>query len=800
MSRDHRCEMVKIKESQRESIMNFVNTANTTHSNRRAISHGGRRLGYTTVLALLAGHAFSQDAPARGGHAANDVGGGITEIVVTAQKRSQSIQDVGISVSVVTPEILEAQGITNVPDLGHMLSNTEINYNFGAAFFAVRGIGSEQFAVNLDAPIAVNVDEVYLSKSFMTGLLLFDVDRVEALKGPQGTLFGRNTTGGAINIYTRRPTEELSAGATMSYDNYDTIRSEGYLSGAIVPGLTGRLSGMVAHQDEGYYKNVTRNETEGRDRRRAVRLQLQWKGDNTSALLSSYYGRDRSDSAPSHTWGIYTPESLAAGSPVLCPEYLNGTVNGATANCLRGIDGDYPRTKNPYISSGGTPNDIRSTGFGHTVRIEHDLSASTITSISSYQHYLRDEQHDAEGGPINTIEIFDYNKINQFTQELRLSSAGDTSWNYTIGGFFERDKYWNKDTLSIAGGEQMLYTDYDQTLNAMALFAHNEVALTDTVDLIAGVRYSRERIKIDGGTYFGTGLVGNRIQRPGTILATLSHSSLVKNGGKRTDEDVSYKAGFQWTPIEDGETFDKLMMYGHVATGFRSGAFNAEFVDTQSAFTSLSPEELTAYEVGFKSSLASRTVQLNGALFWYDFQDGFINVDRPNSVVATTVNAAKIKSMGGELEVRWQPIWNLNLSAEGSYLDAEFRSDIRVGGVSLKGNQPVNSPKWTGSFGANYEIPLPNGMKIDLSGAASYRSSRYLASANKPSNHQPSYWLINTFIALADSHDRWRISGWVRNLTQERYQTFVNDVPGYGVLNIYGAPRTYGLTLSVQTQ
>jgi len=718
----------------------------------------------------------------------------IEEVVVTAQKRAQSVQDVGIAISVLDSSDLDRYGVTNVQDLALTVPNTQVNYNFGAVLFNVRGIGTEQYSVNMDSPVALHVDEVYLSKPFMAGLLLFDIERVEALKGPQGTLFGRNATGGAVNFYSRRPTRELSVGGTISYDDYETVNAEAYVSGPLTDRLSARISGLYVHQNEGYFYNATRDETEGRDRKHAIRGQLLWEGDDTEALLTVNWGRDRSISAPSHTWGLYTPESLAAGAPVLCPEYLNGTVNGATANCVRGVDGDYPRSDDPYLSRGGTPNPMRNRAWGATLRVEHDLGWADLTSISSYQQYLRNEQHDAEGGPIDTIEIYNNNKIKQFTQELRLVGEVGNTWNYVLGAFYEHDEYSANNTMSIAGGENILYTDYKQKLDSISVYAHNEVALTDNLDLIAGVRYTRDRVRIDGGTFFGTGLAGDRVKRPATILAPLAVSDLVENGGRRTDEDVSFKTGFQWHP-DIGGAFDDAMVYAHISTGFRSGAFNAEFTETQESFTSLSPEKLTAYEAGFKSSLAGRRVQFNASIFRYDFRDMFLQANLPNSVQAVVLNAGEIKSWGGEIDIMWLAAPGLTLTLNGGYLDAEITSDVTVANQNLKGNRPVNSPKWTFSPAANYEIPLTADLNLDLAANASFRSAQYMSSANKPSNLQSSYWVVNAQVGLSHADDRWRVAVWVRNLTKTEYRTFVNDVPGYGVLNLYGRPRVFGATL-----
>jgi iron complex outermembrane receptor protein len=243
---------------------------------------------------------------------------------------------------------------------------------------------------------------------------------------------------------------------------------------------------------------------------------------------------------------------------------------------------------------------------------------------------------------------------------------------------------------------------------------------------------------------------------------------------------------------------DDALVYGHISTGYRAGSFNAEFTATQDAFTSLKPEHLTAYEVGFKTSLASRVLQMNGAFFRYDFKDGFLNVNLPNSVLSVVTNAAAIRSTGAELDLKWRAGPGLQLDLNAGWLDARIKSDVALGTESLKGNRPVNAPKWTFGAGAFYKMPLTDTVNLEFGANGNYKSSQYMSTVNRPSNQQDGFWVVNAQLALADRDSRWRLSGWVRNLTNARYRTFVNDVPGYGVLNIFGRPRVYGVTGSFE--
>jgi len=210
----------------------------------------------------------------------------IEEVMVTAQKRAQAAQDVGITISVYSGDELGRLNVQHEAEVVANIPNVQVNYGFGRNAFNIRGLRINEFSANLDSPVAVHVDEVYKSKNFMTTMLLFDIEQVEALKGPQGTLFGRNTTGSSINFSTRKPTEKLAAGVTIGFDNYQILRGEFFAGGPIGENLRGRLSSFVTDQDKGFYRNLTRDEREGAEQKYALRGQLAWSNCCTNVLGS----------------------------------------------------------------------------------------------------------------------------------------------------------------------------------------------------------------------------------------------------------------------------------------------------------------------------------------------------------------------------------------------------------------------------------------------------------------------------------------------------------------------------------
>lgn len=751
-------------------------------------SHKTRLIAAISLTALgiaTASAASAQDA-------ATDDGNGIQEIVVTAQKRQQSGQDVGIALSVVSADALAQRNVTSVTDLTGLVPNVQANYGVGQVAFNVRGIGTNEFSANFDSPVALNVDEVYLSKNFMSGLLLFDIDRVEALKGPQGTLFGRNATGGTVNFFTRGPTDTLAAGGTVSYDNYETIRAEAYISGPLGGGLSARLSGMVVDQNKGFYRNLTLGRREGIEKKWALRGQIKWTDGVTTALLSLTGGEQRGELQPYEGVGIFTPASLAAGAPAFCAPYLNGTVRGDSTGCVRGTDGGIPGDNDPYTSTNNLAHKVRNKSQGATLRVEHDFGSSALTSVTSYQFARRRQLDDTDGSPVSTVDTAYDNRIRQISQEIRLSSNGSGPWSYVLGGYYEHDSYRNGDYLIVgAGAAAGSYSPFTQKVDALAAFFHNNVELTETLGLVAGVRYSREKVSFNGGTFAGTGLTAFPF-RPTTIVATLSFADT-----SRKDDDATFKAGVEWKPRLSSDFVDKLLVYANISTGFRSGSFNGEFAGSQSALTSLSPEKITAYEAGFKSTLADRSLQFNASVFHYTFTNGFINVDSATSPVPLTINAAGISSYGVEAELQWRPVRQLTISMGGGWLDSTIDSDVTVGGNSLKGKRTIQSPRWTYNVQGTFTQPIGGDLSLLLSADANWRSSQFYEVTNSINSREPGYWVVNGRVGISGPDDRWTLALFGKNLTKTVYRTYVNELPDFGwILNVYGQPRTYGLSAS----
>lgn len=821
---------------------------------------GMQRIGAAAIVALattsLPSLAYAQAAQEQP-QASQDEQQGIGEIIVQARRRSESSQNVGASITALSAADLAKTGATNVQEVVYSIPNASVNYGIGNTSFNLRGIGSNEFSTNLDSPIATQVDEVYISKVFMTGLFNFDLDHVEANNGPQGTLFGRNATGGVMNFFTKKPEMNFAAGGTVEYGNYNTLRGEGYLNLPLGEDLAVRVSGFGVHQGKGFYKNTNLNITQGFDRKWALRGQLAYNGGTTNALLSLHFGEDNSSLPPYQGTGIYTPASYTANAAApygiignivasgaifgmtLCPQYIAGDVAGASVNCVRGHDGLALGTADPFVTKSHDPYLTHNRSFGGLFRVDHDFGGATLTSLTGYEYFKKVQNEVGDGSPLyGGVELFWFTTIKQYSQELRLNSNGSGKFNYVLGAYYQHDDLYNGDYLTIGTNATPFVagfkTSFTQKNDAFALFGNATVDVSDRFKLITGVRFNHESASINGGTCLGGGISGGlsaaggtqSVEQSPTAIFTCaspngSSTSLPLNlGGKigvgglpvetagntRKDTNVSFKAGFEWRP--DMPSFDNFMVYGTVSTGFRSGGFSADLVTAQGDLISLKPEEITAYELGLKSDFGGRTLRFNAAVFHYDITNAYLRTDSPASLVPKTVNAAKVSITGADASFSWAPVTGLRFDLSGGWVHSRildhlpyfqgFANQAPIAGDAY-GNRTATSPEFTFNGAVNYTTELGNGLKLDTNFNANWRSSQFLDMTNVAAVKEPGYWLANASVGIGASDDRWKVTAFARNLTNTTFRTYVNNLVPFGwLLNQYGPPRTYGVRLNVK--
>lgn len=682
----------------------------------------------------------------------------LEEVIVTAQKREQSFNEVGIAVTALSGDDINALRLNQPVDIAAQTPNLRINNVVANSIpnVTIRGIGLNDYATNNNPAAGIYIDEVYLVSPAMLSFQMHDLARVEVLKGPQGTLFGRNTTAGAVNFIANRPTDEFAAGATLEYGRYGHASGRGFVSGPLAPGLEGRLSVQRIRQSDGHQTNRVTGEEVGRIASTAWRALLQWQPtDNLDVLLNAHGGRDDSDVHLVKIDNPFSPED----------------------------DGDRDVFRSG--ASVDTRQDIDSQGFSLTANWAFTEQLS-LTSISAWEELDRFHVEDRDATSLVQLDGYFDNAVEQFSQELRLSYLGDELV-WIAGAFYgsdeveTRDRFDSADLLPLLGldGFESLGNEYRQESDSVALFLHTEWQLTPAWRLTAGLRYTDEdKTFSDAFTY----LIGGGFEAPLFPGVRNDYST----------DDVSGKFGIDYTGFEDA------LLYASVSRGFKSGGFQGQLTFDPSDLQPFEEENLLAYEAGAKLTLLDGSMQLNASIFFYDYEDmqfyGGI-FDSPVGTLFGIANVGDSEVTGGEIELAWRPAEGLDVRLGMGLLDTEITRSI-VGGVA-EGSELPNSPELNVNGVVRYQWPLSAGLYADVMVDFNYQDEMTFDIVRQPQEaREDSYWLWNARAGVGAASGAWTLSLWGKNLSDERYRTQVLfSSVGFG--ESWGMPRTYGVSLDL---
>ena len=490
----------------------------------------------SAILALAALPAMAQTASEpQATHGAS----ALDDVVVTAQRRAQNSQDVGIALSVIGGEELDEKGVNVVNDIENVVPNLEVDSQFGSGqpSFRIRGIGTREYSSNNSSTVGVYVDEVAHPYTITTQGAMFDIARMEVLRGPQGTLYGRNTTGGAVNIITNAPTADLRSGFTAEYGSYDRYKVEGFVSGRIAPGLLGRLAAVTEQGGAWQYHRDTGQRLGDRDKT-AIRGRLTWDAaENVTVDLAATWAMDKSDGLGFRLRGPYAVNDGSITYPTDTAWRITGWQLSPEMAAVSG---------RALGSKPGRDND----GLDLAARVQADLGWATLNSVTAYQTFNRSEYNDWDGTRFNESDVYFYNDLEVLSQELRLSNEiGRLNWmvgaHYADesldGGFYTQFRGANRELIN---------TPYEQSVQAMGIFTHNSFALTDRLTVIAGLRWEQEdRSLTTSGTRRLNVPVGPKV----TYETDLS--------------EVTGRFGLEY------DLADNAMLYASVARGVKSGGF-----------------------------------------------------------------------------------------------------------------------------------------------------------------------------------------------------------------------------------
>jgi iron complex outermembrane recepter protein len=702
--------------------------------------------------------------------------GGLEEIVVTAQRREESAQSVGIAMSVLSGQSLADKSIAYINDLQNAVPSLQVEPAFGSSQpqFRLRGIGFIDYTSNNTSPVGVSLDGVAFALPIQTQGQLFDIDRVEVLRGPQGTLYGRNTTGGEINFISNRPTAETHAGLSLEYGSHNEVNAEGFVSGAIADGLSGRLS-VATEQGGAWQRNRVTGQSLGDKDKVAVRGQLQWNpSEALNFRLGLHWAQDKSDEQ-----GLYLLKpfpfipGVTPAVPADTSRYATGWALNPTFAKLIGINAD----SKPGLNNSNNGADLTA---------DIDFGGAKLTSITAYNKLIRREYGDWDATEFDDSDEFLNSDLNVFSQELRLASTGTGAFQWVTGVFYSNEdlhENFYSDLTNRLGG--ITVTTYEQVANSVGVFAQGNYRITDQFKVTLGVREDHETRELKGL---------NTAFLPG--VPSFTGGAL---GGSITSNLPSGKFELDYTPIAD------TLIYGSISRGVKSGGFTAHNTLSAPAADPFEPEKLTAYEVGVKSDL-THTLRVDASVFYYRYRDqqilGKVFDDVSQSFIGRFVNANS-RISGGEVDLQWRPIAALSVSQYAGFVEGYYTSkllnspiDPTQPAVDYNG-QPESFPKW--SYGGDVSYTWNIGA-YSLTAESNYSfhdtySQFFLLGSNDFTI--PKYWLANANLSFSPASGApWTVTLWGRNIFDKSYDITRNFFLPSSEVAAAGEPTTVGIRLT----
>lgn len=736
------------------------------------------------------------------------------EVVVTAQRREQNIQDVGISVTPLGEETLQNLNIKTATDIVRAVPSLKMNaYSSSQVVFNIRGVAQNSYGDEQEPPVAVYQDDSYSSSINLASFPVFDLARVEALRGPQGTLFGRNATGGAIQFISQKPSKEFEGYTSATFGRFNQKIVEGAISGPFSDQWQGRLA-FISNRDDGFIKEISPGQRDrGANNHYALRGQLAWQlTDSTNInLILRYLRADKERQAGLYSHepacpnaqrqGEFTPPTLACG--------FWGTGPGQTGTGFQ----------NPAIipSRGGDPWATEETSLSHvdrtikaaTLRIDSSIGDFDLVSITDYQKADKFYIEGGDASPDLGVVFYQGSAIKQFSQEFRLSRQFGP--HQLVGGLYGlkvNGDYTGKFADPFYGYDPTIVASQDT--NSYAIFAQDEWKATDQVSLIAGLRYWRDQRK---GAYYGD-------EPSNGILIAFDHTQVVGTSFGVPFNQNPPSVPITLTPDDADKTFtgvtarleldyrvtDDVLLFASYNRGSKSGGYSfstgTPFADgvagtldgTDSLFLNgipFKPEVLTSFELGIKSTI-NGTTTFDATAFYYDYKDyqAFVQLGYNQTVINLPATA-----YGLEVEINSRPVTGLTLQLGLSALSSNVKDIVLPDAVTQVEHDMPQAPSFSGNALARYEFPL-GGNTASVQADLQYSDKFCFTVLCAPVEKEDAYYVANARIGYGAEDRRWEVAAFVDNLTNEKYRVYAFDSSLFAgvVAGVYGKPRTYGLT------
>ena len=756
----------------------------------------------------------------------------LEEVIVTAQKREQSIQDVPISITAISGDDLQANIVQDVFDLRATVPALEVRGvdppSQGAAF-AIRGLGSSVFNMGFEPTVGTFIDGVYVSRSGLVASSdLLDLERVEVLKGPQGTLFGKNTTGGVVHFITQKPDFNDTEGfAEVTYQEYDQVRVRGVLNMPIQENLAARLSASY-HTGDGYLENLNGDDLNDRDRF-TIRAQILWEPNDD---LSVRVIADYSEVDENCCWPVRNTNNP-----------LNPVVNAPLAAAIGSNIVDPPDVDNLRVASNG---DLlfEAEDFGISGEINWQVGDITLTSITAFRDHedINTKDNDFTGVDI-LINTDTLPEVSVFSEEFRIAGTAEKlefaqSADWVIGLYYASETV--KRTREFTWGSQItsfpffapglfgnvpgraFFDEFEQDVDTIAGFAHVTINVTDKLSVTGGVRYTNDEKE------------ASHRGQTGTAAAPFNNLPLAvvhDYDASREDSEMTGTASIQYNWADDFMTFFTY------SRGFKSGGISLNRDAGGNALTlgdpvlgcppggtavpaspfcafppqdpTFEPEFADHFEVGFKSTFMDNRLRLNASFWLTDFEGLQLQTLRTDGSFQV-INVQGAKSQGVEADMNFAATDYLDITFAIQYLDAEFDSGVPAlspGLPALGGQDIPYASEWTGNVGANFELPIgDSGWTFFANGNLFFRSKYFSFTEPDPARVQGAYELLSLRGGVRSADDKWELAVWCKNCTDKRYKQSDFAIPFDGAIigppgtslgtlwSHYGTPRFIGVT------
>jgi iron complex outermembrane recepter protein len=731
-----------------------------------------------TLLAPLAAAAAEPDTS-------------LDEIVVTAQRRSQSVQDIGVVIDTASGKELETLRIQQPLALATISSSlSTMNATTDSTpLFLLRGIGLDDFNMNNSSGVGTYLDEVFASfPGFLTSAM-FDVDRVEILEGPQGTLYGKNTAGGAINIISKRPTDDFEGYVDVDFSRWETLDVSAAVSGPLTDSIKARLAFTTTTQGTGYQTDIDTGEKYGKLNRGGIRSSFDIRlTDAADLLLILHYIYDHSVPSSPSTPNV---EALIPPEPFKTAGLLDSPPGGT------------------WVRVGGLPLYKDESGEGAVATLNVHLDGVTLTSISDFDDFFARELDNYDGYPAADNNWTKNFQQQQFSEELRLASADPGFVDWIVGADYSQNWFHCRDSIDWTfvygladfitdSGKAITATNFIQTQQSAGLYAHAETHLSKRWTLVTGVRYSHDEAAFDGKTFDPTGLLTYAANNfsgpiiPNTVLAELDES--------RSSQNVSYRLEPEY------HVSDKVLLYASIATAYKAGIYYGQPAQVTVDWGYVNPEHVRTVEFGIKSRYFSDSLQVDGAVFDSDIRDRQSSLSLwagpvgTQPLIAGLGNVPRSRIDGVESDIEWRPLKGLEINLGATYLHARVTETLtNDNGLALftpveDGQELPDAPRFIGSWLVQYERPVAGGLHL-----YAQANDRYL-SGEHPYLADPTTFgrghSLGARIGVKNPAAHWDTSLWVTNLTDTRPRTYAYVGSEGQQSTYYQKPRSVGVNFT----